>query len=75
MSGPEHFGMGGTSAPEIPPLVAAPGVGVPSDATVLEHPASRNSSPSEVTLEDETTAVSGLNFRWVLCCRGVADIG
>jgi chromosome partitioning protein len=50
MSGPERFGAGGTSASEVPPLVVNPA----GDATVIEHPASRNSSTPEVTLDQET---------------------
>src|SRR3954468_12349888 len=55
MSGPEGFGAGGTSASEVPPLVINPMASfVTGDATVIAHPASRNSSPAEVTLEPET---------------------
>ena len=50
MSGPESFGAGGTSASDIPPLVVNPAAAVVSDATVITHPASRNSSVPEVTL-------------------------
>ena len=55
MSGPETFGAGGTSASEIPPFLAPPPPVGPSDATVLEHPASRVSSPAGVTLGEEST--------------------
>jgi chromosome partitioning protein len=55
MSGPESFGAGGTSAFEIPPLVAPPASAGPADATVLEHPASRVSTPAGVTLGEEST--------------------
>jgi hypothetical protein len=54
MSGPESFGAGGTSASEIPPLVAPPAPTGLADATVLEHPASRVSSPAGVTLGEES---------------------
>ena len=54
MSGPESFGAGGTSASEIPPLVVSPVVTVVGDATVVAHPASRNSSSPEATLDQET---------------------
>jgi chromosome partitioning protein len=50
MSGPESFGAGGSGASEIPPLVVNPIASVVSDATVITHPASRNSSAAEVTL-------------------------
>src|SRR4051812_41149955 len=54
MSGPESFGPAGSSASEIPPLVVNPAGVVASDATVLAHPASRDSSLAEVTLGAET---------------------
>jgi chromosome partitioning protein len=54
MSGPESFGTAGTSASEIPPLVVNPVGAVTSDATVIAHPASRNSSTPEVTLDQKT---------------------
>jgi chromosome partitioning protein len=55
MSGPESFGAGGTSAFEMPPLVAPPAPADLADASVLEHPASRVSSPVGVTLGEEST--------------------
>ena len=54
MSGPERFGAGGTSASEVPPLMANPVDAVAGDATVIAHPASRNSAAPEVTLDQET---------------------
>ncbi len=53
MSGPEAFGAG-TSASEIPPLVVNPATTIAGDATVVAHPASRNSAAPEVTLDQET---------------------
>jgi chromosome partitioning protein len=63
MSGPESFGAGGSSASEIPPLLINPAGSIAGDATVIAHPASRISSPAEVTLDetslqDETVTVS-----------------
>jgi chromosome partitioning protein len=57
MSGPESFGAGGTSASEIPPLVVNPATTIAGDAIVVAHPASRNSSASEVTLDHETQQI------------------
>ena len=54
MSGPESIGAGGSSASEIPPLVVNPADAFVSDATVIAHPASRNSSAPEVTLDGMT---------------------
>jgi chromosome partitioning protein len=54
MSGPESYGAGGTSASEIPPLLVNPADAVTGDATVIAHPASRNSSTPEVTLDQKT---------------------
>jgi chromosome partitioning protein len=63
MSGPESFGAGGSSASEIPPLLINPAGSIAGDATVIAHPASRISSPAEVTLDEtslqeETVTVS-----------------
>jgi len=66
MSGPESFGAGGTSASDVPPLVVNPAAAVVGDATVITHPASRNSSAPEVTLgeiqlqpeEDATVSIA-----------------
>ena len=52
MSGPESFGPGATSASEVPPLVVNPAAPVVGDATVIEHPTSRNSSDAAFTLEE-----------------------
>jgi chromosome partitioning protein len=64
MNGSDSFGPSGTSASEMPPRVVGPaGPGV-SDATVLEHPASRLSPDATVTLgetetiDDQETTVS-----------------
>jgi chromosome partitioning protein len=57
MSGPEPFGAAGTSASEIPPLVVNPATTIAGDAIVVEHPASRNSSVPEVTLDPETQQI------------------
>jgi chromosome partitioning protein len=57
MSGPEPFGAAGTSASEIPPLVVNPATTIVGDAIVVEHPASRNSSTPEVTLDPETQQI------------------
>ena len=56
MSGPESFGAGGTSATEVPPRVVNPAEAARGDATVLEHPTSRNSSDGAVTLEETQQA-------------------
>jgi chromosome partitioning protein len=56
MSGPESFGAGGTSATEVPPRVVNPVEAAHDDATVLEHPTSRNSSEAAVTLEETQQA-------------------
>jgi chromosome partitioning protein len=63
MSGPESFGAGGSSASEIPPLLINPAGSIAGHATVIAHPASRISSPAEVTLDEtslqeETVTVS-----------------
>ena len=55
MSGPESYGASGTGASEMPPLVVNPAAVVAGDATVITHPASRNSSPAEVTLGEIDT--------------------
>ena len=57
MSGPESLGAGGTSASEIPPLVVNPATAVVGDAQVVAHPASRNSSVPEVTLDQGTQEI------------------
>jgi chromosome partitioning protein len=57
MSGPESFGAGGTSASEIPPRVVNPATTIAGDAIVVAHPASRNSSAPEVTLDQETQQI------------------
>ena len=54
MSGPDRFGAGGTSASEVPPLVVSPTHAVTGDATLIEHPTSRETSLPEVTLEPES---------------------
>lgn len=53
MSGAESFGAGGSSASEVPPLVVNPVTAASGDATVVPHPASRNSSEPGVTLDQE----------------------
>ena len=57
MSGPESFGPSGTTASEMPPRVVDPTGTVAGDATVIAHPASRISVPSEVTLDQETQQI------------------
>jgi chromosome partitioning protein len=56
MSGPESFGAGGTSATEVPPRVVNPAEAARGDATVIEHPTSRNSADVAVTLEETQQA-------------------
>jgi chromosome partitioning protein len=54
MSGSEAFGGGSTSASEVPPLIHNPVNEIVRDATVVPHPASRDSWDSAATLERET---------------------
>ncbi|MGY2874869.1 chromosome partitioning protein [Marmoricola sp. URHA0025 HA25] len=55
MSGPESYGAGGSGASEMPPLVVNPAATIAGDATVITHPASRNSVPAQVTLGEIRT--------------------